>query len=219
MNDVPLTIVGQLERHASDPVARATLRDAMASRDPQVRGAARRILNAAGSEGSAAATADPPIETGRTDAEYATILRWAKEDREVEITTPKGIVRIRLFADDAPLTCWNFVHLAKSGFYDRGRWHRIVPDFVVQDGCPRGDGYGGPGYSIRCEINENRFVTGAVGMALSGKDTGGSQFFICQSPQPHLDGRYTVLGEVVDGMDVVERLIQGDSIESIRPVR
>ncbi len=216
VNDETLSIVGQLERFVGDPVAQAILREALSSNDPQVRGQARRILAA---KQLTEASAEPPIETGRSRAEYATILRWAEEDHQVEIRTSRGAVRIRLLAGDAPLTCWNFVRLAESGFYDRGRWHRIVPDFVAQDGCPRGDGYGGPGYAVRCEINEKRFVTGAVGMALSGKDTGGSQFFICHSPQPHLDGRYTVFGQVVDGMDVVDRLIQGDPIESIRPVR
>jgi cyclophilin family peptidyl-prolyl cis-trans isomerase len=215
VNDETLAIVGQLERLAGDPAAQTILREALSSKDRQVRGQARRILTA---KQLTENSAEPPIETGRARAEYATILRWAEEDHQVEIRTSRGAVRIRLFAGDAPLTCWNFVRLAESGFYDRGRWHRIVPDFVAQDGCPRGDGYGGAGYAIRCEINEKRFVTGAVGMALSGKDTGGSQFFICHSPQPHLDGRYTVFGQVVDGMDVVDRLIQGDPIESIRPV-
>ena len=126
------------------------------------------------------------------------------------------MIRIRLFAADAPLTCWNFVRLADAGYFDGNRWHRIVPDFVVQDGCPRGDGSGGPGYTIRCEINEHRYNEGAVGMALSGKDTGGSQFFITHSPQPHLDGRYTVFGEVIAGMEHVRALVQGDRIETIR---
>ncbi len=215
-NDPSLAIMGQLERFASDPAAQAILRAAALYEDAQTRREARRILVAKGLE---AAGPEPPIETGRSREEYASILRWAQEDHEVEIVTSRRTVRIRLFTREAPLTCWNFVRLAETGFYDRGRWHRIVPDFVVQDGCPRGDGYGGPGYSIRCEINEKRFVTGAVGMALSGKDTGGSQFFICHSPQPHLDGRYTVFGQVVDGMDVVDGLSQGDPIESIRPVK
>jgi cyclophilin family peptidyl-prolyl cis-trans isomerase/HEAT repeat protein len=216
VDDAALAIVGQTERLLVDPGVKEILRDAASSGDPQVRREARRILVAKGLE--AASSRSEPIETGRSREEYASILRWAEKDHQVEIRTSRGIVRIRLFARDAPLTCWNFVRLADSGFYDRGRWHRIVPDFVAQDGCPRGDGYGGPGYTIRCEINEKRFVTGAVGMALSGKDTGGSQFFICHSPQPHLDGRYTVFGQVVDGMDVVDRLIQNDPIETVRPV-
>ncbi len=160
---------------------------------------------------------DPPART-LPIGDYETILQWARKDRRVEVVTEKGSILLRLFTQDAPLTCWNFVRLADSGFYDRGRWHRIVPDFVVQDGCPRGDGSGGPGYTIRCEINERRFSQGALGMALSGTDTGGSQFFITHSPQPHLDGRYTVFGEVIGGGDVVSRLVQGDRIESVRSV-
>jgi len=93
-----------------------------------------------------------------------------------------------------------------------------VPDFVVQGGDPRGDGLGGPGYSIRDEINRRRYRRGAVGMALAGPDTGGSQFFIALTPQPHLDGGYTVFGEVVAGMDVADRLLQGDRIERVREV-
>jgi cyclophilin family peptidyl-prolyl cis-trans isomerase len=92
----------------------------------------------------------------------------------------------------------------------------VVPDFVVQDGDPRGDGEGGPGYSIRDEVNQRPYLRGTVGMALDWADTGGSQFFITHSPQPHLDGRYTVFGQVVSGMDVVDRLQQWDTINTIR---
>jgi cyclophilin family peptidyl-prolyl cis-trans isomerase/HEAT repeat protein len=213
-NDVALAILGRLEGLAGETAAQGILRDAAGSSDRQVRQEALRILVEKGFEKTIGPL--PPIETNRAIEEYASILKWARGDHRVEIRTSSGVVRIRLFAADAPLTCWNFTRLAESGFFDGGRWHRIVPDFVVQDGCPRGDGYGGPGATIRCEINEERFTAGAVGMALSGKDTGGSQFFICHSPQPHLDGRYTVFGQVVEGMDVVDRLTQHDPIESIR---
>jgi len=110
----------------------------------------------------------------------------------------------------------NFVTLARKGFFDGVAIHRVVPDFVVQDGDPRGDGEGGPGYTIRDELNERPYLRGTVGMALSGKDTGGSQFFITQSPQPHLDAKYTVIGRVVNGMDVVDRIQQNDVIRRIR---
>jgi cyclophilin family peptidyl-prolyl cis-trans isomerase len=93
--------------------------------------------------------------------------------------------------------------------------HRVVPHFVIQDGDPTGTGSGGPGYSIRCEYNRLRYEPGRVGMALSGKDTGGSQWFITHSPQPHLDGRYTVFGQLLEGWDVLERLEQGDRIQSL----
>ena len=106
---------------------------------------------------------------------------------------------------DAPRTVANFVTLVGKGFFDGVRLHRVVPDFVVQDGDPRGDGEGGPGYTIRDELNQRPYLRGTVGMALDWKDTGGSQFFITHSPQPHLDARYTVFGQVVEGMDVVDR--------------
>jgi cyclophilin family peptidyl-prolyl cis-trans isomerase len=131
------------------------------------------------------------------------------------ITTEKGDVRLELLAHDAPLTVENFVALARKNYFDNIAFHRIVPNFVVQGGDPRGDGNGGPGYQIRCEINTTPYDRGAVGMALSGKDTGGSQFFVTHSPQPHLDGGYTVFARVADGMDVVDRLARGDRILSI----
>ncbi len=100
--------------------------------------------------------------------------------------------------------------LARKGFFNGLQIHRVVPNFVVQDGDPRGDGEGGPGYTIRDELNERPYLRGTVGMALDWRDTGGSQFFITHSPQPHLDARYTVFGHVVNGMEVVDRIQQGD---------
>ncbi len=134
----------------------------------------------------------------------------------VAVATAKGEIVIQLLGREAPNTVRNFVKLVEQGYYKGLTFHRVVPNFVIQDGCPRGDGWGGPGYSIRCEINRERYSAGAVGMALSGKDTGGSQFFITHSPQPHLDGRYTVFGRVVQGMDVVEKIDRGDRIDEIR---
>lgn len=132
-----------------------------------------------------------------------------------EIITSKGRIRIELFHQDAPLTVNNFITLAKKGYFNNILFHRVVPNFVVQGGDPRGDGNGGPGHQIRCEINMKPYIRGAVGMALSGKDTGGSQFFICHSPQPHLDGGYTVFGQVVAGIEVVDKIVRGDLIEKI----
>jgi peptidyl-prolyl cis-trans isomerase B (cyclophilin B) len=128
------------------------------------------------------------------------------------VDTERGSVVLRLFGSDAPLTVYNFVTLARAGFYDGLRFHRVVPDFVAQGGDPRGDGNGGPGYAIRDEINPNRYLRGTLGMALSGPHTGGSQFFITLSPQPHLDGGYTVFGQLVAGSDVLDRIVQGDRI-------
>jgi len=113
------------------------------------------------------------------------------------------------------VTVDNFVQLARRGYFNRITFHRVVPNFVIQGGDPRGDGNGGPGYSIRCEINMVPYDGGAVGMALSGKDTGGSQWFVTHSPQPHLDGGYTVFGRVVDGMGVVDSIVRGDAILSV----
>ena len=102
--------------------------------------------------------------------------------------------------------------LARRGYFNGQTVPRVVPNFVVQTGDPRGDQNGGPGYSIRCEINEAPYDRAAVGMALSGKDTGGSQWFVTHSPQPHLDGGYTVFGRVISGMDVVDRISRGDTV-------
>ena len=132
------------------------------------------------------------------------------------IETAKGTIEIELAVLDAPQTTGNFVALARKGYFNGLQIHRVVPNFVVQDGDPRGDGGGGPGYTIRDELNERPYVRGAVGMALAGPDTGGSQFFITHSPQPHLDAKYTVFGRVVNGMDVVDRIQQLDVIQRVR---
>jgi cyclophilin family peptidyl-prolyl cis-trans isomerase/HEAT repeat protein len=129
--------------------------------------------------------------------------------------TKKGDIRVELFASDSPMTVDNFCQLAKSGYFNGLAFIRVVPNFVIQGGDPRGDQNGGPGYQIRDEINLKPYTTGTLGMALSGKDTGGSQFFITHSPQPHLDGGYTVFGQVTEGMDVVNRIARGDTIERI----
>lgn len=132
------------------------------------------------------------------------------------IETAKGTIEIELSVLDAPQTTQNFMTLARKGFFNGLQIHRVVPNFVVQDGDPRGDGSGGPGYTIRDELNDRPYLRGTVGMALSGPDTGGSQFFIAHSPQPHLDAKYTVFGRVVNGMDVVDRLQQLDVIQRVR---
>ena len=134
----------------------------------------------------------------------------------VYIDTDKGTIQIELAVLDAPLTVRTFTDLAQSGYFNGVAIHRVVPNFVVQDGDPRGDGEGGPGYTIRDELNQRPYLRGAVGMALDWADTGGSQFFITHSPQPHLDARYTVFGQVVSGMDVVDRLARGDVIRGVR---
>ena len=133
-----------------------------------------------------------------------------------QIVTERGTITLELFAVDAPLTVDNFLTLAQRGFYDNLRFHRVVPNFVAQDGDPRGDGNGGPPYTIRDEFNPRRYERGSAGMALSGPDTGGSQYFLTHAADPHLDGRYTVFGRVVDGWGALNALVQGDRIERIR---
>jgi peptidyl-prolyl cis-trans isomerase B (cyclophilin B) len=125
-------------------------------------------------------------------------------------------IRIEFFPTDAPTTVENFVTLAKKGFYDGLTFHRVVPDFVVQGGCPKGNGTGGPGYQIKAEFNSQKHVRGTVAMARSQHpDSAGSQFYITYGPTPHLDGNYTVFGKVVEGMEHVDRIKQGDRMSSV----
>ena len=133
------------------------------------------------------------------------------------MTLEKGAeIRIEFFPEDAPKTVANFVALAKKGFYNGLTFHRVVPNFVVQGGCPKGDGTGGPGYTIPAEFNTQKHVRGTVAMARSQHpDSAGSQFYICYGPTPHLDGNYTVFGHVVAGMEHVDRIQQGDRMASV----
>ncbi|MEO8622198.1 MAG: peptidylprolyl isomerase [bacterium] len=173
--------------------------------DPLERNAAARIALFSGWRDSMG-TARPLSwyeDRARESAQPAPILR---------ILTERGTMELALFVADAPITVHNIVDLAKRGYFDGQRFHRVVPNFVVQGGDPRGDGNGGPGYAIRDELNRRRYGRGTLGMALSGSNTGGSQFFVTHSPQPHLDGGYTVFGELVEGGDVLDRVVQGDPI-------
>jgi len=133
--------------------------------------------------------------------------------RRAVILCEHGEIELELFGDDAIQTVANFINLAEEGFYDGLTFHRVVPNFVVQGGCPRGDGWGDAGYFIRSEFTQHRYETGYVGIATDGKDTGGSQFFITHSPQPHLNGRYTIFGRVTRGMNVVYLIDQGDKFQ------
>ncbi len=136
------------------------------------------------------------------------------------ITLEKGgEIRIEFFPENAPKTVANFVTLAKRGFYNGLTFHRVVPNFVVQGGCPKGDGTGGPGYMIPAEFNTQKHVRGSVAMARSQHpDSAGSQFYICYGPTPHLDGNYTVFGRAVAGMEHVDRIRQGDRMASVTVV-
>ncbi len=132
--------------------------------------------------------------------------------KKAVIETEKGNIEIELLAKDAPNTVANFVSLINKGFYDGLIFHRVIPGFVAQGGCPEGCGTGGPGYTIKCEINPNKHLRGSLSMAHAGRDTGGSQFFICYNAFPHLDGVHTVFGRVTKGMDVVDQIKQGDKM-------
>lgn len=136
-----------------------------------------------------------------------------------EINTNKGTMHVEFYEKDAPNTVANFVKLSKSGFYDGLTFHRVIPDFVIQGGCPNGTGAGGPGYSIDCELDgDNQYHDrGVLSMAHAGRNTGGSQFFICHSRTntAHLDRNHTCFGKVTDGVEIIDDIRQGDTIEKI----
>jgi cyclophilin family peptidyl-prolyl cis-trans isomerase len=184
--------------------------------DAVVREKARRLL--VEKYGAAADSFRPiPAATRLSREDYDRLSRAANESVfEAEIVTPNGAIRMELLAEEAPMTVENFRALAARRFFDGLLIHRVVPDFVVQTGDPRGDGSGGPGHAIRDEINGARYARGSVGMALSGPDTGGSQWFVALSPQLHLDGGYTVFGGVLEGMEVLDRTEQDDRLVSVR---
>jgi len=177
--------------------------------DPRVRRAAREALESYGLELSGGAPAEwkrgeppwkhPPLPLGK---------------RRIMIVTSRGEIEIELYGDDAPAVARSILALAGEGFYDGLSFHRVVPGFVIQGGCPRGDGWGDAGYYLRSQFNLHRYERGTVGMAHAGKDTPGSQIFITQTAQPHLDGRYTVVGRVTRGMDVVDRIEVGDTFRA-----
>ncbi len=139
--------------------------------------------------------------------------------KTADIQTEKGTMKVEFFEDDAPGTVANFVKLASSGYYDGLTFHRVIPNFVIQGGCPRGDGTGGPGYTIKCETQGNNQYhdRGVLSMAHAGRNTGGSQFFIChnRTNTQHLDRQHTVFGKVVEGLDVIDVICQGDKIVKI----
>jgi len=136
-----------------------------------------------------------------------------------EIHTKKGVMKIKFFENDAPNTVKNFITLAEKGFYNGIPFHRVIPNFMIQGGCPNGRGNGGPGYTINCELTgENQYHDrGVVSMAHAGRNTGGSQFFICHTRQTtaHLDRNHTVFGKVYEGLDVIDQIQQGDVMEQV----
>ena len=183
--------------------------------DDLVRARARRLLVERCGEDPG--TFSRPFVTRLSGADYRRRAQRAETGRVVAtVATTRGSFEIELLSREAPMTVESFASLARKGFFDGTTIHRVVPDFVVQAGDPRGDGTGGPDYALRDELNPLPYLRGRIGMALSGPDTGGSQWFVTLSRQPHLDGAYTVFGEVTAGMDVVERIEQNDRLLSVR---
>lgn len=212
LNDAALSILDALGKQKSAHANNA-IKTALDSQDYLIRRKAVAVLkaNGAGDFSSRIGT----VQTRNTAADYERALARSGKNFNAVVTTSRGAVTIALLPDEAPLTVDSFIQLANRRYFGGITIHRVVPNFVIQDGDPRGDGNGGPGYQIRCEINEMPYNRGAVGMALSGKDTGGSQWFVTHSPQPHLDGGYTVFGNVVSGMQIVDSVVRGDVIRSI----
>jgi cyclophilin family peptidyl-prolyl cis-trans isomerase/HEAT repeat protein len=207
-----LTAINRIDPAAARPLLEAALGD----RDWAVRVRAADLLREAGAAEGIAARMRPATEGAAVDDPEWLAMVAPAFSPHAYIETDMGTIEIELAVLDAPLTVRNFVTLARKGFFNGVAIHRVVHDFVVQGGDPRGDGEGGPGYTIRDELNQRPYLRGTVGMALDWRDTGGSQFFITHSPAPHLDARYTVFGYVVSGMDVVDRIVQRDRIVRVR---
>jgi cyclophilin family peptidyl-prolyl cis-trans isomerase len=212
LNDAALAILDALGKQ-KNATANDAIKSALNSEDHLIRRKAVALLKANG-------VGDFSDRIGLVKTRYATadyrraIARIGRKTTATVVTS-RGSFTIEFLSEDAPLTVDNFVKLAKRGFFNGQTIPRVVPNFVVQAGDPRGDQNGGPGYQIRCEINQDPYERAAVGMALSGKDTGGSQWFVTHSPQPHLDGGYTVFGRVIRGLEVVDTIARGDTIRRV----
>jgi len=192
------------------PFPADAVRDLALHANPEVRGRARSILASRGVE----PPTDPVLPV--PDPIDPSILTDLPSSPIVRIRTESGDIVVRLEAVHSPVTTARILGLVDAGFYDGLTFHRVIPGFVAQGGDPRGDGYGGPGWTLRDELGRLPFVRGTVGIALAGRDTGGSQFFVTTADHPQLDGRYTVLGRVVEGMEVVDSLLPGDTMLEVR---
>lgn len=212
LNDAALAILDALGKQKNKE-ANDAIKSVLNSSDHLIRRKAVGLLrtNGAGDFSGRIGT----VKTRNTAADYRRALARIGKKASATVVTNKGSFTIEFLPEDAPLTVDNFIQLARRRYFNGQTIPRVVPNFVVQAGDPRGDQNGGPGYQIRCEINEVPYERGAVGMALSGKDTGGSQWFVTHSPQPHLDGGYTVFGRVISGMDVVDLIARGDVIRRV----
>ncbi len=215
-----LDALGRLGTRQSE----ATLADALSDSDPRVRDAARTASDSLLARGvalgaatkkalAAAAKRDRRLPLGDSPSQFP--LAAPPAITKARIVTPRGVIELELLPEVAPMAVASFAELAESGFYQGGVFHRVVPDFVIQGGCPRHDGYGGPPYALAAEVSPEPYATGALGMADAGLDTGGSQFFITHSPQHRLDGRYTLFGRVTAGMAVVDQILQNDTFRIV----
>ncbi|PYS33437.1 MAG: hypothetical protein DMF75_09370 [Acidobacteria bacterium] len=212
MNDAALAILDALAKQKNKQ-ANEAIKTALDSSDHLIRRKAVALLkaNGVGDFSDRIGT----VKTRNIEADYRRAIARIGKKVTAKVDTTKGSFVIEFLPEDAPLTVDNFIQLARKGYFNGQTIPRVVPNFVIQAGDPRGDTNGGPGYQIRCEINEVPYERGAVGMALSGKDTGGSQWFVTHSPQPHLDGGYTVFGRVIRGMEVVDNIARGDTIRRV----
>jgi len=212
LNDAALAILDALAKQKNTQ-ANEAIKTALGSSDHLVRRKAVASLkaNGAGDFSDRIGT----VKSRNTEVDYRRAISRIGKHVTATVMTSKGSFTIEFLPEDALLTVDNFIQLARKGFFNGQTIARVVANFVVQAGDPRGDSNGGPGYQIRCEINEVPYDRAAVGMALSGKDTGGSQWFVTHSPQPHLDGGYTVFGHVAKGMDVVDNISRGDIIRRV----
>jgi cyclophilin family peptidyl-prolyl cis-trans isomerase/HEAT repeat protein len=209
-NDARLSAIGSLAE-IDYPERESVLRAQLGDADPVVRRIAADAIEQKLKKPRPQYT---PLPVTRTD--YTQIVEWSHHPHTAMIHMTRGNIKVALLTQDAPVTTWNFAQLARAKYFDNSSFMRVVPNFVIQGGDPRNDMEGGPGYAIRDEINLQKYTRAAVGMALSGPDTGGSQFFITHSPQPHLDGGYTIFGRVTAGMTaVVDQTERGDRVETI----
>jgi cyclophilin family peptidyl-prolyl cis-trans isomerase/HEAT repeat protein len=223
ISDARIAIVGALGRIAERGFAeRVAVEDQFLTQVPTPRDyLVRRAATERFPEAARRWGPETPIATGRGLEDYRDMARrfvapGSGGTQTIVLETDRGRITLDLFAREAPLTVTALLQLVDQRSFDNLLWHRVVPAFVVQSGDPRGDGWGGPGLALRDEINRIRYVRGSVGLALSGPDTGGSQFFITLADQPHLDGTYPVIGRVLSGMEVVDLITQGDRIRSVR---
>jgi HEAT repeat protein/cyclophilin family peptidyl-prolyl cis-trans isomerase len=207
--------LGALATYGAE-AATATLTEALADGDWAVRVRAATLLKTLDPASDALLRIRPAPTMGPPSAYEDERLMSPPVSTQVFIDTDRGTIQLELAVLDAPLTIETFVTLARKGFYDGLSFHRVVPNFVVQGGDPRGDGEGGPGFTLRDELSAQPYLRGIVGIALDWEDTGGSQFFITQSAQPHLDARYTVIGRVLSGMEIVDQIQPWDVMRRVR---